>query len=140
MVNSVIVPKFLPVFLFFITLSSSRLWSEGNLASLLDRLEYDQEIKGLFVPKDYFNNRGSIFIGSAKIIPAPAKLYSIGWSPAFQLDSVRYGGSTKDFFNLAINLAKSSRSDLYFSRLRTEDCPGEVDCFISKNGKVEPRS
>lgn len=119
---------------------SSNLWSEGNLASLLSRLEYDQEIKGLFIPRGYFKNRDSIFIGSAKIVPAPAKLYALGWSPAFQLEFVRYGGSREDFMNLAVNLAKSSRSDFYFNRFRTDDCPWEADCFISKNGEVKPRS
>ena len=121
-------------------LQTSSLWAEESLVALLNRLEYDQEIKGLFVPKDYFNNRASIFIGSARIIPSAAKLYTLGWRPALQMESVRYEGSTKDFLKLATNLARNSRTDLYFRGLKTTDAQEETNCFISKSGKVEPES
>jgi len=139
-VNSIIVIRFFSLFTFFLVILSSNLWSEDNLTSLLSRLEYDQEIKGLFVPKGYFKNRDSIFIGSARIIPSAAKLYTLGWRPALQMESVRYEGSTKDFLKLATNLARNSRTDLYFRRLKTTDTQEETNCFISKSGKVVPES
>jgi len=139
-INYVIVHSFLKVFFAFFLLQSSSLWSQDSLVSLLNRLEYDQEIKGLFVPKGYFSNSASIFIGSARIVPSPAKLYTLGWCPALQLESVRYEGSTEDFFNLAMSLARNSRTDLYFRRLKTNDAQEEANYFISKSGKVKPES
>jgi len=127
-----------PTLVLGFVLSAFDVRGEGNLAGLLNRLEYDQEIKGLFVPKGYFDNRGSLLIGSARIVPSSTKLYALGWSPALQLQSIRYGGSAEDFFHLATNLAKNSRSDLYLSRLTTEDGICEADYFISKYGQIKP--
>lgn len=121
----------------FLAVSQAR--SEPYLSFLLDHLEYDAEIKGLFLPKGYFDGlKGSLYIGSAKIKPSAGGLYCFGWQPALHLDSISYGGSSKDFFAMAKDLAKKCRSDLYLNRLKTHDGVEEESYIVSKSGTVKP--
>jgi len=124
-------------FLFYLSLSSNLLASE-SLTSLIGRLEYDQEIRGLFVPDGWFKEMGgSLLIGSAKIIPEPGRLYSLGWRPAFHLDSVSYSGTEVDFLNLAKFLAKKSRACFYLTRVQTKDRPSMFDCTVTPEGNIQ---
>lgn len=123
--------------IFFLSLPPSLLASE-SLTSLIGRLEYDQEIRGLFVPDGWFKEMGgSLLIGSAKIIPEPGRLYSLGWRPAFHLDSVSYSGTRIAFFNLAKFLAKQSRARFYLTRVQTKDRPLMFDCTVTPEGNIQ---
>jgi len=123
---------------YFLIFASSHLKSEDSLSFLLSHLEYDQEIKGLYVPAGYFKGlQGSLFIGSARITPAAGKLYCLGWTPVLQLDSIAYRGSARDFFSVAKELAVKSRSDLHLNRLKTDDCMEEANYIVSRNGFVK---
>lgn len=129
--------RFLLVATFAFLLGSWRTSSlaSESLSNLFDRLEYDQEIRGLFVPQGWFNGMGGdLLIGSVKVIPDSGNLYCLGWRPALYLDSIFYTGSFSDFFDLASRLAKQSRANVHLTRVKTKDRREEFDCTISSEG------
>lgn len=126
------------LFLFLYLFVPAQGKSADFVLDIFRQLEYDQEIRGLFIPHGWTPwLRGSLYIGSAKMIPDAEKLYSLGWKPALHLESVTYRGSSAQFFELAQNLAKNNRTNLYLRRVQTSDRDGEFDCTISKDGNVK---
>jgi len=121
----------------FLPLPPTLLASEA-LASLVCRLEYDQEILGLFIPEEWDEAMGGdLLIRSARVIPDSGRLYCLGWQPALHLDSVSYTGKTKTFFELARRLAKNSRTKIHLTRVKTNDQQSDFSCTITPEGKVE---
>ena len=104
---------------------------------LLSRLEYDQEIRGLFIPKGYFHGLPEdLAVGLARISPENRKLYSLGWRPALHLDCVSYGGSSASLIHLVQNFARKNRTTLYLNRVRTQDRSDDFSVRISRDGFV----
>lgn len=92
------------------------------LVELAKNLEYDQEIKGLFIPKNWSPDLSSdLYISSVRIIPTPAKLYSIGWKPALFLTQVCFKGTQEEFFMLAKKLSRESGFMIFLDGLTTKD-------------------
>ena len=111
--------------------------SSNPFFDLLSRLEYDQEIRGLFIPKGYFHGLPEdLAVGLARISPENGKLYSLGWRPALHLDCVSYGGSSASLIHLVQNFARKNRTTLYLNRVRTQDRGDDFSITISRDGFV----
>lgn len=107
------------------------------LVELARNLEYDHEIKGLFIPKSWTEDlTADLYIGSTRIQPAPAKIYSIGWKPALFLTCVRFGGSKKDFFQIATKLSRQSGLLIYLNGLTTTDFSDPGKSWSIQDGDI----
>lgn len=111
--------------------------ASDSFNDLLGHLEYDQEIRGLFIPGGYTESMSEdLYIGSAKIRPDGGKLYCLGWRPALHLEQVRYGGSWQHFLELTKTIAKKSRSSLYLRSVQTKDRQEGFCCLVTPEGGV----
>jgi len=92
------------------------------LVELAKNLEYDQEVLGLYVPKGWTPEIvADLYIGRAHIVPTPARLYSIGWKPAFVLENIRFGGSTRQLGEMAAKASAQAKSPIYIEGALTSD-------------------
>ena len=92
------------------------------LVELAKNLEYDQEVLGLYVPKGWTPEIvADLYIGRARIVPTPGKLYSIGWKPTFVLENIRFGGSTKQLGELVAKASAQARSPILIRGALTTD-------------------
>lgn len=107
------------------------------LVELAKNLEYDHEIKGLFIPKSWTPDlTADLYIGSTRIQPAPGKIYSIGWKPALFLTCVRFSGSKKDFFQIATKLSRQSGLLIYLNGLTTKDFSDPEKSWTIQDGDI----
>ena len=105
------------------------------LVELAKNLEYDHEILGLYVPKGWTPEMvGSLYVGRARIVPAPAKLYSLGWKPAFVLENVRFGGSINQLGQIAAKASVQSKTPIFIRGALTSDASQKPAYLMAEKG------
>jgi len=105
------------------------------LVELAKNLEYDHEILGLYVPKGWTPEMvGSLYVGRARIVPAPAKMYSIGWKPAFVLENVRFGGTVSQLGQIAADASARSRTPIFIQGAFTSDASQNPAYLMAEKG------
>ena len=117
-----------------LTLLPTLLLAEPNL-DLLNRLEYDQEIRGLKIPAHWMPDLNEdLYIGRASIQPSQSKLYSIGWKPALKLENVTFNGSLNELGKMFAKLSRSARTSITIEHLSTTDHQDGSIVLIAENG------
>jgi len=102
---------------------------------LLNRLEYDQEIRGLKIPAHWLPDlKEDLYIGRASIQPSQSKLWSIGWKPALKLENVTFNGSLNELGKMFAKLSRSSRASITIEHLSTTDHQDGSIVLIAENG------
>ena len=102
---------------------------------LLNRLEYDQEIRGLKIPAHWLPDlKQDLFIGRASIQPSQSKLWSIGWKPALKLENVTFNGSLNDLGAMFAKLSRSARTSITIEHLSTRDHQDASVFLVAENG------
>lgn len=105
------------------------------LVELAKNLEYDQEVLGLYVPKGWSPEIvANLYIGRARIIPTPARLYSIGWKPAFVLENIRFGGSMRQLGEIAAKASAQAKSPIFIQGALTSDSHTPAYLVAEKGG------
>ena len=117
-----------------LTLLPTLLLAEPNL-DLLNRLEYDQEIRGLKIPAHWMPDLNEdLYIGRASIQPSQSKLWSIGWKPALKLENVTFNGSLNELGKMFAKLSRSARTSITIEHLSTTDHQDGSIVLIAENG------
>ena len=117
-----------------LTLLPTLLLAEPNL-DLLNRLEYDQEIRGLKIPAHWMPDLNEdLYIGRALIQPSQSKLWSIGWKPALKLENVTFNGSLNELGKMFAKLSRSARTSITIEHLSTTDHQDGSIVLIAENG------
>jgi len=110
------------------------LFAEPSL-ELLNRLEYDQEIRGLKIPAHWLPDlKEDLYIGRASIQPSQSKLWSIGWKPALKLENVTFNGSLNELGKMFAKLSRSARTSITIEHLCTRDHRDPSVSLIAENG------
>lgn len=105
------------------------------LVELAKNLEYDHEILGLYVPKGWTPEMvGSLYVGRARILPAPARMYSLGWKPAFVLENVRFEGSIDQLGQIAAKASAQSKAPIFIQGALTSDASKNPAYLMAEKG------
>ncbi len=122
------------ILLSILSLLPTLLFAEHNL-DILNRLEYDQEIRGLKIPAHWMPDLNEdLYIGRASIQPSQSKLWSIGWKPALKLENVTFNGSLNELGKMFAKLSRSARTSITIEHLSTTDHQDGSIVLIAENG------